>query len=232
MRSGSERSVLGVEIAVSDAVRFRRRILAWWHAHRRHFPWRETTDPYRVLLAEVLLQKTDAPKVVPVYLDAVSKFPTLLVLAHADPRRLRRTLAPLGLHYRAERLRRMARGFVARFGAVPADFMALRSVPGVGRYIASAVCSQAFGQRRAVLDTNVVRVLERCFGIRSDRARARDDPRVWDVAQRLLPRRASDAARWNWALLDFAAVCCRARSPDHEACPVHAQCFVRNTAAQ
>lgn len=224
MRSGSRPPAPSTRIASGDAAGFRRQVLAWWRRHKRQFPWRQTSDPYRILLAEVLLQKTDAPKVVPVYLEVISKYPTLESLAQADLRRLRKTLASLGLHYRSERLRRMARELLSRFGMVPNDLDALLSAPGIGRYIASAVCAQAFGQRRAVLDTNVVRVLERCFDVRSSRPRARDDPKMWAAAQELLPRRARDAARWNWALIDLAAACCRAKLPKHLVCPARLQC--------
>jgi len=223
MHSESESSSSG-RITSEDAVRFRRCVLGWWRRHARRFPWRETTDPYSVLLAEVLLQKTDAPKVVPVFTSMSQTFPTLESLAAANPRRVAKLLDSLGLDYRTERLRHMARDLLERYGEVPPDVDALTATRGIGRYIASAVCAQAFGQRWAVLDTNVIRVLDRYFGVRSNRPRARDDPRMWEAAQQLLPQRASHAARWNWALLDFAAAICSSRRPGCDACLPRSGC--------
>ena len=173
----------------------------------------------------MLLQKTDAPKVAPVYLRMVRAFPSPESLAAARLPRLSRLLSPLGLDYRADRLRRIGLALTSQYGgAVPSSEDALMSLPGIGRYIARAVCAQAFGQRKAVLDTNVIRVLGRYFAVRSVRPRARDDPRMWVLAQSMLPRRASDAAPWNWALLDFAACVCTSRSPAHAMCVLRHLC--------
>jgi A/G-specific adenine glycosylase len=214
------------QISAADAAYFRSRLRAWFRQHARSFPWRETTDPFHILLAEILLQKTDAPKVVPVYLRMVKDFPTPEAVGAARVERLSRLVAPVGLDYRAERLRGIAAALVRDHGgAVPASEEALMLLPGIGRYIARAVCAQAFGQRRAVLDTNVVRVLGRFFGVTSLRPRARDDPQMWAVAQFLLPHRVSDAREWNWALLDFAALVCTHRHPAHSTCPVRRRCL-------
>ena len=225
VRWESEVSASTGQITREDAAYFRRRLRTWFGKHARRFPWRETANPYHILLAEVLLQKTDAPKVVPVYLRMVRDFPTPESLAAARIQRLSRLLAPLGLDYRADRLRRAAAAIVKEHcGSVPANEKDLLSLPGIGRYIANAVCAQAFGQRKAVLDTNVVRVLTRFFGIHSNKSRARDDPQMWALAQSLLPRRASEAARWNWSVLDFAACLCTSRSPAHVICPLRKRC--------
>jgi len=232
IRLGSEVSPSAGRISREHAAYFRRRLRAWFRNNARRFPWRETTNPYHILLAELLLQKTDAPKVVPVYLRMVKDFPSPRPLAAARLQRVSRLLAPLGLDYRADRLRRIAAALVRDHGgAVPASEDALMSLPGVGRYIARAVCAQAFGQRKAVLDTNVVRLLGRFFGITSRRPRARDDPEMWAVAQSLLPRRASDAASWNWALLDFAALVCGHRHPACSICPVRHRCLTQAVAS-
>jgi len=229
---GSEVNPPAGQINIENASYFRPRLRAWFRKNARQFPWRQTANPYHILLAEILLQKTGAPKVVPVYLRLVHHWPTLESLAAADFEHLSRLLAPLGLDYRAERLRRVAAALIRDHGGtVPASREALMSLPGIGRYIAQAVCAQAFGQRTAVLDTNVVRVLGCFFGITSSRSRARDDPQMWAVAQSLLPRRASQAASWNWTLLDFAALVCTHRHPDCFKCPVGHRCLSQGTAS-
>jgi A/G-specific adenine glycosylase len=232
VRLGSEVGPPAGRIGKEEAAYFRRRLRAWFRNNARRFTWRETANPYHILLAEVLLQKTDAPKVVLVYLRMVKDFPTPKCLAAARVERLSRLLAPLGLDYRADRLRRIGMALTSDHGGtVPASENALMSLPGIGRYIARAVCAQAFRQRKAVLDTNVVRVLGRFFGITSRRPRARDDPEMWAVAQSLLPRRASDAASWNWALLDFAALVCGHRHPACSICPVRHRCLSQAAAS-
>jgi len=213
------------QISRADAAYFRRRLRAWFRKNARQFPWRQTSNPYHILLAEVLLQKTDARKVVPVYLRMVKDFPTLQSLPAARVERLSRLLAPLGLDYRADRLRRITAALIRDHGgSVPATEEALMLLPGIGRYIARAISAQGFSQRKAVLDTNVVRVLRRFFGISSQKARARDDPQMWAVARSLLPRRSCEAATWNWALLDFAALLCTYRRPACHICPVRRRC--------
>ena len=201
---------------------FQHCILSWHTANSRHYPWRETPDPYRVLIAEMLLQQTDAPKVVPVYSAFVERFPTIACLAQSDIAEVAELLAPLGLNYRAQRLMSIAQRILADFrGQVPSSEAQLLRLPGVGRYIARSVCAAAFGQHKGVLDTNIIRILSRCFGIRSSRARAREDSELWDLLNRLVPPRTIAApSHWNWALLDFAASVCTHFSPDCSCCPV------------
>jgi A/G-specific adenine glycosylase len=144
----------------------RSRLLIWGRENRRTFPWRETRDPWRVLLAEVLLHRTRADQVVPVYLAAVERYPDPAAMARAHLRDLRRLMRPLGLHWRVPLMREMARQILRRHGGrIPPDRQALQALPGVSDYIAGAVCCFAFGMPEPVLDTNTVRVLGRLFGL-------------------------------------------------------------------
>lgn len=204
---------------------FRDRIRAWYQEHQRDFPWRHTCNAYETLIAELLLQQTDAPKAAKVYEGFVASFPTPADLAQAKAKRVLTFIRSIGLDYRAKRLVAIAREIEERFcGEMPADRESLVSLPGVGPYIANAVLATAFGERAAIVDTNVVRVVARFFGVRSALKRPRTDPRLWQFAEQLLPRKAARVREWNYALLDFAAILCRHRHPRCQICPCRRNC--------
>ena len=200
--------------------RFQRAILDWHRENRREFPWRRTREPYEVLVAEMLLQQTDAAKVLGVYERFLEQFPSLRELAAASPDELSCPLGAIGLFYRAGRLSRIARRILDEHGGiVPASEEALVRLPGIGRYIARSICAAAFGQKKGVLDTNVIRILDRCFGVTPKRRRAREDRDLWDLVDRLVPPSTmAEPAEWNWALLDFAAVRCTYHNPQCSSC--------------
>lgn len=204
---------------------FRRVLLRWFAHHQRRFLWRQTSNPFHILIGEMFLQQTDAPKVALIYRGFVKAFPTARALAHGKKSEIGRFISQIGLNYRVERLRSAAHLIEDRFrGRVPADSRGLMVLPGVGPYIANAVLASAFGRRVAVLDTNVIRVLHRFFGLRSTRPRPRTDPGLWAAAQELLPRPPKMAKRWNYAMLDFAAIMCRHRNPRCVDCPCRRLC--------
>ena len=209
---------------------FRRKVLHWFHSHRRRFPWRTRANPFHVLVAEVLLQQTDAPKVAAIYDQFIRAFPTPAALSVADERRIGKFISKIGLNYRGARLISTAAAINSRFdGQVPNDRAGLLSLMGVGPYVANAVLAAAFRRRAAVLDTNVIRVLGRFFGLRSRCPRPHTDPVLWAAAQELLPRDGRMARTWNWAVLDFAAAVCRRRSPLCPECPCRGLCRFAST---
>src|SRR5512133_1161448 len=148
---------------------FRRRLLGWYRANGRDLPWRRTSDPYHILVSEVMLQQTQVDRVLPKYHEWLGKYPSLEALASAPIDDVAETWRPLGYNIRPRRLHAIARESVARFGGeLPGDEETLRSFKGIGAYTAGAVLSFAFGQRAAILDTNVARVLFRVFLARGD----------------------------------------------------------------
>jgi A/G-specific adenine glycosylase len=204
--------------------RFRRRLLTWYRKHGRDLPWRKTTDPYHILVSEIMLQQTQVDRVLPKYHEWLAKYPTFEALAAASPRDVSATWYPLGYNVRPERLQSIAREAVARFdGALPSDHDTLLSFKGIGRYTAGAIRSFAFGERAAILDTNVARVLSRVFlggdGDAKAHARQRD---LWRLSELLVPRR--HVFDFNQALMDFGATVCRARSPRCSTCPMRRGC--------
>ncbi len=178
--------------------------------------------PFKVLTAEFLLQKTDAAKVVTVYEEFTSRWPSPQALSKARINSILKVIKPLGLRYKAGRLKAVASVITADGGRVPNKEDVLLKLPGVGRYIASAVLCFAFNEPRAVVDTNVIRILSRFFGLHSAKVRPREDPFLWKFAQSLVPVRKSK--EYNWGLLDFGALVCRSRDPLCSECMLKSNC--------
>jgi len=211
---------------------FAAKLLEWWRDNKRDFPWRTTRDPYRVLIAEVLLRKTTVAQVVKLYEKFIEKYPNPKALAEASREQLEQLLRPLGMeHRRAELLVRLGRAVVERHGgAVPCSAEDLMKLPGVGRYAANAVLCLACGADEPMVDANAVRLLQRFFGLKTSRTRARDDPELWRFAGSLIPR--GMGREFNLAVIDFAGVVCTARSPKCGACPLKDLCYCRSRGVQ
>ena len=179
---------------------FRKRLISWAEQNLRDYPWRRTSDPYSLLIAEFLLQRTDADTVVPIYEVFLECYPTVEKLALAKVDALAQLLQPLGLFSRVERLSQTAKIIVGKHqGKIPESETELLKLPGIGSYTARAICSQAFGQPSAVLDTNVARILERFFGIEGGRVKSRCKI-LWSKAEAIAPD--TEVGLWNLTLLD------------------------------
>ena len=203
--------------------RFRTKLLAWYRTNGRDLPWRQTRDPYAVLVSEVMLQQTQVDRVLPKYAEWLGKYPTFESLAAADVGDVAETWYPLGYNIRPRRLHAIAREAVDRYdGALPSDGATLRSFKGIGDYTAGAVLSFAFGQREAILDTNVARVLFRIFVGRGDPKAHRTKRRLWDISRAVLPMR--HVYDFNQGLMDFGATVCTARKPKCDECPMARMC--------
>lgn len=188
-------------------------LLAWYRGHGRAFPWRATRDPYRILVSEVMLQQTQAARVVVPYLRFLDRFPTPEALAGADRVEVLAAWSGLGYNRRAIRLQDAVRVVVAN--GWPQEAAELQSLPGVGPYTAAAVAAFAFGRHEPPVDVNVRRVLSRWKGAVLAGASLREE------AHRAV---GDDAAAWTQAVMDLGATICRARDPDCGRCPVAAWC--------
>lgn len=206
-----------------DARWFRDRLLAWGQGHVRSFPWRETDDPYQLLMVEVMLHRTQVRQVLPVYERFVALFPNIVALAQASRESIHDVMGPLGLHWRIDLVADMAADLAGRFGGhVPSDREALFSLPGVSDYIASAVRCFSFGLDDALVDTNTVRVVGRVFGL-PVKPSSRRNRQFKDLLAALLDRERP--ADYNYALLDLAhLVCLSRRPPECERCPLQPSC--------
>lgn len=197
------------------------KILTWFEAHGRSLPWRETRDPYRTLVAEVMLQQTGTGRVAPTYGAFLARFPTLERLAHAPAMEVIQAWRGLGYNRRAVELHRAAQTLVRDHGGVfPSEPSALRRLPGLGEYTASAIACFAFDRQVPVIDTNVRRVLSRS-SLGKDPDEVPND-RIATLAVEWLP--VGDAYRWNQALMDVGAAMCRATTPLCEKCPLRPSC--------
>ncbi len=203
---------------------FRTRLVKWYQESGRQFAWRSPrADPYRILVAEIMLRKTTARNVQQVFETFTARYPLPEALATADESELRDVIRPLGIADRARLLRMTARRIVERHGAqVPASFDALLALPGVGRYTANAVRCFGYGQPAALVDTNVIRVLRRVFSLASSKARPHTDPVLWCAAESLVMR--DNPQSYNRALLDLGAGICTFRHPRCLSCPVSGVC--------
>lgn len=205
---------------------FSRRLRAWYRRHHRKLPWRETRDPYRVLVSELMLQQTQVSRVLIFYERFVERFPTLEALADARPGRVMESWAGLGYYARARNLHKLAR-LVTRdggTGTLPAHPEELRRLPGVGAYTAGAVASFAHERRAALVDTNVARVLSRVFAPHLKPKRARDLTRLWTIAESILPRTGKATWVHNQAVMELGALICTARVKRCGVCPVRVGC--------
>ena len=200
------------------------RLLAWFRVHGRHdLPWQRTRDPYRVWLSEIMLQQTQVATVMGYYERFLQRFPDVQDLAAAPLDEVLSLWSGLGYYSRARNLHRCAREVVSRHGGrFPGSSTGLAELPGIGRSTAAAIAAFCFGERVAILDGNVKRVLARVLAFEEDLARPAAERRLWDIATQLVP--AQGVQDYTQAVMDLGATVCRARDPACDACPLASLC--------
>jgi len=206
-----------------QALPFRRSLIAWGRDHFRPFPWRLTPDPYRILVAEVMLHRTQATQVIPVYERLIALYPSLNAITTASREELHTILHPLGLQWRNDLISEMLHELATRFNHhIPRDKAALLSLPGVSDYIAGAVRCFAWNLPDPVIDTNVVRVMARLFNLQvKDSSRRSSQFRILSAS--MLDQ--TEPRAYTYALLDMAdAICAAKRPPSCGECPLLSMC--------
>lgn len=199
------------------------KLLKWFDVHGRSYPWRRTSDPYRILIAEIMLQRTKAEQVLPIYTAFLEKFPDVRSLAQASLEEIKEFFRKLGLVWRAEKVKSLAATLLSRYnGGIPAKREELMSLPSIGDYVADAVLCFAYSKDIAVIDANVCRVISRLFGVEL-RREARRDPKLRELAHQLVP--AGKAKEFNWAMIDLASLLCVPRIPRCTKCPLRGVCL-------
>jgi A/G-specific adenine glycosylase len=196
----------------------RRELLDWSYGNLRKFPWRNNTTPYEILVAEILLSATLASKVEPVYKEILEKYPDFQALSGADVDKLASIIQPLGLQNRRARAL-VDLGEQLSGQPVPESIDELRELPWVDHYVANAVRCFGAGERRPIVDTNVVRVYNRVF---DEDFTGSEDKTAWSFAWEMLPE--DEFQRFNLALLDLGAEICTSSNPDCEECPLAEFC--------
>ena len=214
-----------------EIAQFRKNLLAWFKTHHRKLPWRETKEPYRIWISEVMLQQTQVKKVLEYYQKFVDRFPDVQHLAEVNLQDVLKIWEGLGYYARARNLHKAAKVVMRDLaGEIPSDYTTFRKLPGVGEYIAAAVQSIAFNQPYAAVDGNVKRVLSRLF--------LTDSPVNQSTAAKIFQANAdllldrSEPGAFNQAMMELGATVCRATSPTCIVCPVNNFCGAFQTARQ
>lgn len=202
------------------------RLLSWFDTHHRRLPFRETRDPYRIWVSEVMLQQTTIAAVVPYFTRFIERFPTVSSLAKAEESEVLALWEGLGYYRRARHLHAAARRLLADFGdRLPDDPSYWAELPGVGRYILGAVLSQAFDRRLPIVEANTLRLLTRLFGYPEDPRKSAGQIWLWERAEAILP--TTRVGDFNQALMELGATVCKIEAPHCSACPLKRQCRAR-----
>ncbi len=208
-----------------------KQVVRWQADFGRHdLPWQNTRDPYRVWLSEIMLQQTQVATVQAYFARFLTRFADVQALAQAPLDEVLHLWAGLGYYSRARNLHRCAQDMVSLHGgAFPRTAQQLQTLPGVGRSTAAAIAALCFGERVAILDGNVKRVLTRYLGFADDLALASHERRLWDLATRLLPtdNLAANMARYTQGMMDLGATVCTTRTPTCTACPLAQRCVAQ-----
>jgi A/G-specific adenine glycosylase len=216
-----------------DVARIRRRLLAWYRRGHRDLPWRRARDPYATWVSEIMLQQTRVEAVVPYFQRWMARFPTVRALADAPLDDVLAHWAGLGYYARARNLHAAAHAIVAQHGGrFPDDPVAVRALPGIGRYTAGAILSIAFGRAEPICDGNVARVLARVCAVPGAVDERATQNRLWELAAELVPNSraaggagsANNAGDFNQALMELGATVCTPRAPACPVCPLRAHC--------
>ena len=198
-------------------------LLTWYEREQRDLPWRTTTDPYAILVSEIMLQQTQVDRVLPKYRQFLAAFPTLADLAAASTADVISVWVPLGYNRRAVSLQNIARQVMADYaGRIPDSIDELLKLKGVGRYTAGAIACFAYRKQVATVDTNIRRVLHRIFlGLEHPAPKA-NDIQMLALAEHVLPE--GQAYNWSQALMDVGATICTSNNPLCDRCPLQTLC--------
>lgn len=208
---------------------FADRLIRWQlEAGRHYLPWQGNQDPYAIWIAEIMLQQTQVTTVIPYYQRFMRAFPDIATLASAAPDDILALWSGLGYYARGRNLHQAARLLVSEHGGVfPASASAIEQLPGIGRSTAAAIAAFAFGERCAILDGNVKRILVRYYGVYSHPAGKAVEARLWQMAEKLLPvnNQEKAMATYTQAFMDLGALVCTRSRPKCEYCPLQQECI-------
>jgi len=203
---------------------FTKNLLNWYETDHRSLPWRETSDPYKIWLSEIILQQTRVNQGLPYYQRFVESFPTVQDLAKAEEKEVLRLWQGLGYYSRARNLHACAQAVVNNYqGKFPTTYLELQKLKGVGRYTAAAIASLAFKETVPVVDGNVMRLLSRYFGVEDDILQNTSWNKFFALAQEQMDLKQPDI--YNQALMEFGAIQCKPASPNCIDCVLKSKCF-------
>ena len=219
----SPKNALTESISSKDITLFRKPILIWFNRNKRNYPWRETLDPFKVLIAEMMLRRTNADQVRPVYERLFTEYPDIHYFIEADTKSIEHILYPLGLKQRAANFINVAKEIAEHYGGkIPNTREELKNLHGVGDYIAGAVLSLAYKKGEWMVDSNAIRLFKRYFGIRVSK-QSHEHKKIIELAKLYVSTKNSRKA--NLAMLDFSALVCRPRNPQCDICSLRERCY-------
>lgn len=200
-------------------------VLKWFDQYgRKTLPWQVNIDPYRVYLSEIMLQQTQVSTVIPYFQRFIEAFPTINALASAPLDRVLQCWTGLGYYARARNLHQAAKQIIQRYGeGFPQTQVEWMALPGVGRSTAAAICAIVYGQRCAILDGNVKRVLARYMALKSWPGEKKAEAELWALAESLLPKKRMPD--YTQAMMDMGALLCTRSSPKCDLCPLQSSCL-------
>ncbi len=210
---------------------FRERVINWYDMYGdKNLPWRNTADPWAILVASFLLRKTTTRQVIKIYDKFMKTYPSPERLLRASVNDLKELIRPLGIeNQRAKHLKELAKVVMEEFqGVIPCNKNLLKRMPGVGDYIASEILLLACGKAEPLLDRNMIRVLERVLGLKSHKKRAHTDKELWNKAKEIMPKDPNKAKKFNLGILDFARKVCLTKKPKCTLCPLTDICSYYN----
>lgn len=203
---------------------FSQKIITWYHQNKRDLPWRDTQNPYKIWLSEIILQQTRVAQGMPYYEKFIEHFPTVQELAAADEQTVLRLWQGLGYYSRARNLHAAAQYVSEELnGVFPSTYIEIKKLKGVGDYTAAAISSFAFDEVQAVVDGNVYRVLSRFFGIEKDITSNEGKTEFRELAQKLIDKK--EPAIYNQSIMEFGALQCVPKSPNCKVCPLQEKCI-------
>jgi A/G-specific adenine glycosylase len=210
---------------------FTTELVSWYNENKRNLPWRETSDPYNIWLSEVILQQTRVAQGLPYYQKFIELFPSVHILANAEEKEVLRAWQGLGYYSRARNLHRCAKIISEKMnGIFPDNYSGLLKLPGIGDYTAAAIASIAYGEKVAVVDGNVFRVMARYYGIESDIASGKGKIIFQKKANELVLSTQPDV--YNQAIMEFGALQCIPKNPGCDICPLNIECIARKEKLQ
>ena len=210
---------------------FATKLIDWYRKNGRDLPWRNTKDPYKIWLSEVILQQTRVDQGLPYFNHFVLKFPNIYALARAEENEVLRSWQGLGYYTRARNLHKCAKTIVKKYGGTfPATREELQKLPGIGSYTSAAIASLAFGQKEAVVDGNVIRVISRIFGIEDDISLPKTIYSIRSMVDGLIPSKQPD--HFNQAIMEFGAIQCVPKNPGCERCDFLGFCIAKKKKIQ
>ncbi len=200
------------------------------HLYKRDFIWRHTNDPYEIMIAEFMLQRTKADQVVPVYANFLKKYPDIKSLSKADITDIAKIIRPLGLHWRSAHFKKAAEYIISEYNSnIPSTREELLKIPGVGDYVAGVILAVSFSKKAPIVDSNIARVLNRYFGMDLE-GEIRRNKKIVEKADELFSHCNCDPKELLFAIIDFSALVCTPLKPRHDTCPFKDDCrlYIKN----